>query len=91
MQIIIFIIDYEACFTPIKATCANEYHLGQKQNVDYEACKNSCNQDSTCKFIYHFSNNKYCHKYSSCDRHRIPNNAGVTYSKEANCPSKNHN
>ena len=84
--------DYEICFSPIQVTCHTDQKISHHKgyNLSYEACKNLCNEDLNCKFIFSLNQvqHKHCVTYSSCDETRKPSNIGTTSSKDRNCPSK---
>lgn len=58
--------------------------------MDLGKCKEYCNADNECKFIFLViksgNNVGSCLKYRSCDKSREANNVGSTYAKEGKCP-----
>ena len=92
IQLIIVIIlgsEYGTCYSTVKQTCASKFEIdGRKSNVTFSACAKHCDEDDTCKFIFHVPDipQVNCLKYSSCDEIRHTGKNGSTYSKEGNCP-----
>ena len=66
--------------------------IGNLEVGSYDACKNRCEQDARCKFVFYITSKNYqynnCKIYSSCDEFRTPTNPGDTYSRDRTCPSK---
>ena len=84
---------YEPCMLSVKETCGSPYEINKdnrnQNGLGYEGCKNHCNNNNDCKFIFHFENpNKPadCLIYRACDTTRRTDFVGSTYSKDGNCP-----
>ena len=81
--------EYEKCISLAGKTCDTKFMIGNLEVGSYDACKNRCEQDARCKFVFYIPG-KHCNSYASCDTMRSTNYIGSTYSKYGNCPgSKN--
>ena len=76
---------YLTCFSANQETC-NATKLDKRLDVNEEECKQFCNQNSKCNFVFH-TVAKHCLIYEICDEKRTTNNVGTTYGKST-CPGE---
>ena len=47
--------------------CGNAEQIESSQNVDEAGCKNKCDADNDCTYLWTRSQNQKCILFSSCD------------------------
>lgn len=76
---------YLTCFSATKKTC-DAVALERATNVNERECKNACNQNSKCNFVF-LTELKTCLLFETCESERTAIFNGTTYGKSI-CPGR---
>ena len=75
--------SYTPCFQPGMKRC-NSKQLNWADNVKEEECKQMCNANKKCNFIF-YNTGSFCAIFESCDRLEDALGFGIISAKD-NCP-----
>ena len=58
---------YELLKEGNRIACGDSEKIENSQNVDEAGCKNKCDADENCNYLWYRSTNQKCMLYSSCN------------------------
>ena len=61
--------------------------MGKEKGIDLEKCKDACDKNPKCNFIFWNEKERLCFLHETCDEFTTPNHVGTVFAKSS-CPKQ---